>query len=218
MMQDRSAPLPFKSVLVPAVATLGVTLLRLTGELLGWSTTLFGDSGGGAAIVGIVWLVPVFGGYFACSLAARGPTPRPAGVVGHALGAASLVVASGAIGGLLLKLPQVGQVGVVMLAAAAGAWVAYRGFPALGRTLLLYGVAARVPVIIVMLVAILSSWHTHYNAPPPALRDLAALPKWFLISVIPQTFLWIPFTMIVGAFFGGIALVAVGYRQRAAIA
>ena len=217
MTQDRSAPLPFKSLLVPAVATLGVTLLRLTGELLGWSTTLFGDSGGGGASVGIVWLVPVFGVYFACSLAARGPTPRPAGVVGHALGAASLVVASGAIGGLLLKLPQVGQVSVVMLAAVAGAWVAYRGFPALGRTLLLYGVAARVPVIIVMLVAILASWHTHYNAPPPALQDLAALPKWFLIGVIPQTFLWIPFTMIVGAFFGGIALVAVGYRQRAAI-
>jgi hypothetical protein len=216
MTQDRSAPLPLKSLLVPAVATLGVTLLRLAGELLGWSTTLFGDSGGGA-IVGIVWLVPVFGVYFACSLAARGPTPRPAGVVGHALGAAGLVVASGAIGGLLLKLPQLGQVSVVMLAAVAGAWVAYRGFPALGRTLLLYGVAARVPVIIVMLVAILASWHTHYNAPPPALRDLAALPQWFLIGVIPQTFLWIPFTMIVGVFFGGIALVAVGYRQRAAI-
>ena len=212
MTQDPSAPLPVKSLLVPAVATLTVTLLRLAGELFGWSTRLFGDSGGGGAIVGIVWLVPVFGVSFASRLAARGPTPRPAGVVAHALGAASLVVASGAIAGLLLRLPQLGQLGVVMLAAVAGAWVASRGFPALGRTLLLYGVAARVPVIIVMLVAILGNWHTHYNAPPPEVRDMAALTKWLLIAVIPQTFLWIPFTMIVGALFGGLALVAVRSR------
>jgi hypothetical protein len=188
------------------------------GELVGWPTTLFGDSGGGGAIVGIVWLVPLFGVHFACRLAAQGPTPRPARVIGHALCAVILVVASGATAGLLLKLGQIGQVSVVMLAAVAGAWVAYRSFPALGRTLLLYGVAARVPVVIVMLVAILASWHTHYNAPPPALQHMAALPKWFLIAVVPQMFLWIPFTMIAGAFFGGLALIVVSNRQRAPIA
>src|SRR5262245_35245860 len=153
MTHDGSARLPLKSLLVPAVVTLAVTLLRLTGELLGWSRALFGDSGGGGAIVAIVWLVPVFGVYFAYCLAAQGPTPGPARVIGHALGAASLVITTAATAGLLLKLGQIGQFSVVTLAAVAAAWVAHRGFPALGRTLLLYGVAARVPVAIVMLVA-----------------------------------------------------------------
>ena len=53
-----------KLILVPAVITLAVTLLRLVGELQGWSPTLFnrGDKAWSPALVGIVWLVPVFGG------------------------------------------------------------------------------------------------------------------------------------------------------------
>ena len=53
-----------KLILVPAVITLAVTLLRLVGELQGWSPTLFnrGDRPFSRALVGIVWLVPVFGG------------------------------------------------------------------------------------------------------------------------------------------------------------
>jgi len=49
-----------KLILVPAVITLAVTLLRLTGELMHWSKALFNPAaGGGGAIVGIAWLVPV---------------------------------------------------------------------------------------------------------------------------------------------------------------
>ena len=52
-------------ILVAAVITLAVTLLRLVGELQQWSSALFNrEPGGGGAIVGIVWLVPVFGIYF----------------------------------------------------------------------------------------------------------------------------------------------------------
>ena len=41
-------------ILVPAVITLGVTLLRLVGELAGWSPALFNrEAGGGGALVGI---------------------------------------------------------------------------------------------------------------------------------------------------------------------
>ena len=43
-----------KLILVPALITLAVTLLRLTGELLHWSKTLFNPApGGGGAIVGL---------------------------------------------------------------------------------------------------------------------------------------------------------------------
>jgi hypothetical protein len=45
----------------PALITLGVTLLRLVGELRGWSPSYFSRlPGGGLAIVGIVWLVPAW--------------------------------------------------------------------------------------------------------------------------------------------------------------
>ena len=53
-----------KLILVPALITLAVTLLRLTGELMHWSKALFNPAaGGGGALVGIAWLVPVFGIY-----------------------------------------------------------------------------------------------------------------------------------------------------------
>ena len=55
---------------MPAVITLAVTLLRLVGELQGWSPLLFNrEAGGGGALVGISWLVPVFGAWFGWKLA-----------------------------------------------------------------------------------------------------------------------------------------------------
>ena len=64
-------------VLVPAAITLGVTLLRLVGELLDWSPLLFNkEAGGGGALVGIAWLVPVFGAWFGWRLARAGAADR----------------------------------------------------------------------------------------------------------------------------------------------
>ena len=70
MSQDKSRI--GKLILVPAVITLAVTLLRLVGELQGWSPILFnrwtlvmfnrGEEARSPSLVGIVWLVPVFGG------------------------------------------------------------------------------------------------------------------------------------------------------------
>ncbi len=53
-------------IAVPALVTLAVTLLRLCGELRHWSPTLVrSDPGGLGAAVGIIWLAPAFGVYFA---------------------------------------------------------------------------------------------------------------------------------------------------------
>jgi len=208
-----------KSLLVmPALVTLAVTLLRLTGELRGWSPTFFArDAGGAAAIVGIVWLVPIFGIYFAWKLARSGPAPGAGRVVGHALLAFSLVVASALIAVRVFKLDQNAQFLVVFLACGVATWVAYRGWPVLGRTLLAYGVAARVPVMVVMLVAIFANWGTHYDVPPPDFPEMGALRKWFFIGFLPQAFLWIPFTVFAGALCGGIALLFAG-RARQSVA
>ena len=51
-------------IMMPALITLAVSLLRLVGELEHWSKVLFNPTaGGGAAIVGITWLAFIFGVY-----------------------------------------------------------------------------------------------------------------------------------------------------------
>ena len=80
MADSESTPVSVRDlILVPAGITLGVTILRLVGELNGWSPALFNsEAGGGGAIVGITWLVPVFGIYFALKLARSGAAPTSA--------------------------------------------------------------------------------------------------------------------------------------------
>ena len=74
-------------IFIPSVITLGVTLLRLVGELQNWPAVLFSrEPGGGGSIIGITWLALIFGVYFALKLARAGETPRSAGrVIGFAL-------------------------------------------------------------------------------------------------------------------------------------
>jgi hypothetical protein len=214
-----------KLILVPAVITLAVTLLRLAGELLHWSPKLFNaEAGGGGALVGIAWLVPVFGVYFALKLAAAGEGPAGAGpaIVYPLLGFALMP----ALGFVAIKLgvPPGGfaSFGVFVVLSLVGGIIAFRGWAALGRTLLAYGLAARIPVIVVMLFAILGNWGTHYDAPPPNappnFAQLSPIAKWFLTGVLPQLTIWIWFTLAVGALFGGIAVAVTGRARRTATA
>lgn len=64
-------------IMVPAVISLVVTLIRLAGELNQGSSLLFNaEAGGPLGVVGIVWLVPIFGMYFAVKLTKQGYAPR----------------------------------------------------------------------------------------------------------------------------------------------
>src|SRR5215470_550247 len=89
-MSERITPLAIRrTILVPAAITLAVTLLRLVGELQKWSSRFFSrEAGGAGALVGIVWLVPIFGIYFAIRLnqAGHGPISRTR-AIGFALAA-----------------------------------------------------------------------------------------------------------------------------------
>jgi hypothetical protein len=197
-------------ILVPAVISLAVTLLRLFGELQGWSERFFNRApGGGGAIVGIAWLVIVFGFYFGWKLAAMGHAPssawRAAGIAFLGL----LVIVAVAVVLNMLKVPPVGQLAIFAVVSWVAIFIAYRGWPALGRVLLAYAFAARIPVAIVMLVAMLGNWGTHYDvAPPPDPSnptDFGAMNvwlKWFLIGVLPQFTGWIAFTVVFGMLFG----------------
>jgi hypothetical protein len=71
---------------IPAMITLGVTILRLFGELLHWSPFWFNsEPGGGGALIGIVWLVPIFGIYFALKLKSMGEMPKIGRTIGFAV-------------------------------------------------------------------------------------------------------------------------------------
>jgi hypothetical protein len=181
------------------VVTLAITALRLTGELLDWTPAFFNRSvGGGGAIVGIIWLVPIFGAYFGYRLASQ-PLGPPA--IGRALGwdlAAMAVLASFLALGFSRPTASVSQ----FLAIGVGCWaaiaVAWRGWPLLVATLLRYGLLARLPVTVVILLGILGDWKTHYDTPPPGLPEMGPVARWVAIGVIPQLTLWMAVTTVLG--------------------
>ena len=216
-MTDKASVRPGQLILVPAVITLGVTLLRLIGELQDWSPTLFSKApGGGGSPVGISWLVLVFGAWFGWKLGKAGQGP---GAVGRALGLALLAVAllpvlGFAANALGMSQQSMSVFAVYVVGSILGLVVGLRAWPALGRTLLVYAFAARVPVVLVMLAAILGNWGTHYDVPPPGAPEMSGLWKWFLIGVVPQMSIWIWFTVAVGSLVGIVAG-AISSRGRA---
>ena len=202
-------------ILVPGVITLAVTILRLAGELNGWSPLLFNsEAGGGGAIVGITWLVPIFGVHFALKLARSGRAPESAGralayAAGGLVAAVAIIIGGGSLVGENYPVAML----VPAAAGIAGMSIACRGWCALGRVLFYYALAARIPVILITLPAVLGDWGTHYDAVPPGFPEMSALGKFFWSGVVPQMTIWVGYTMVVGALFGGIALVVTGRRR-----
>ncbi len=199
---------PGRLILVPALITLAITLLRLTGELLHWSPRFFGTApGGGGALVGISWLPPIFGIYFAVRLARAGQGPQ------HMLRSVILLVLALALlplsgyGAVALGVDQhsLNLLLVFAVASIVATVLAVLVWPQLGRALLAYAFAARVPVAVLMLFAVLGSWGTHYDAVTPDFPAMGLLRKWLWIGFVPQMTVWIAFTTAVGALFGLVA-------------
>lgn len=210
----------FRMILVPGIITLVVTLLRLTGELNHWSRTFFNpDAGGGMAIMGIWILVPIFGLYFGWKLSDSGTRGgfRTLGFAALAIAAFAVVsLAVPPVLGIDPSQPTLGALGIVVAASLIALGIAYYGTGALGRALCAYGLAARIPVILVMLVAILGNWGTHYDVlPPGVVLEMSPWTKWLVIGVVPQLTVWMAYTVAVGALFGGLALVVAERRQAA---
>jgi hypothetical protein len=211
-----------KLVFWPAVITLAVTLLRLTGELLHWSPSLFSPApGGGGSLVGISWLPPLFGILFAIQLVRLGLGPVSGGraVVRALLG----LVATAAVITICIKLglitegaPSLTSLLLFTAGMAIGAAIAWSGWPELGRTLLVYAFAARVPVALLMLVAMFGNWGTHYDVVPPGFPEMSVFAKWFMIGAIPQLTIWIAFTVLTGALTGAITAAIVSRRSAPA--
>ena len=197
-----------KLILVPALITLGVTLLRLVGELMGWAPLLFNrEAGGGAALVGIAWLVPIFGLWFGWQLgrAGSGPGSILRAIVITMLAFAIVPAACFAASKAGIPQQSLTTLYVFCAAAIAAVFLAMQAWPALGRTLLAYGFAARIPVVLVMLVAMLADWGTHYDVAPPDFPAMSTLAKWFTIGLLPQLTVWMAYTVVIGGLCGIIA-------------
>jgi hypothetical protein len=202
-------------VLVPALVTLAVTVLRLVGELQGWNPTLFSNSAPGGpdqrlGIVGISWLIFVFGFWFGWKLRRGTGGPEHAGksALWFALGAAILVggffglVATGLL--VMPKADAPGEpsgLGYSLALALAAALVMVWAWPRLAATLLLYGVLARVPVVAVTWLALQNGWDTHYTKLPVG-TTLPAGASLFGFLATPQLTFWIVTTLMIGGLCG----------------
>lgn len=203
-------------IMVPAVITLLVTILRLYGELQNWPRPWFSTAAGGAgAVVGISWLPFIFGPYFAWKLAGASDGPASYGkAIGLAFGGLVVMVLGGFIlfkGFALSELVAI--LGFVVI--LVGAFVARAGWPSLGNTLLAYAFAARIPVLIVMFIAMRAGWTTHYSAIDPRLAQAPFWKQFVDEALLPQMFLWIAYTVVVGAIFGSV-VAAIFARKPAA--
>lgn len=202
---DTSIP---KLILIPSIITLAITLLRLVGELNNWAPALFNKApGGGGALIGISWLPPLLGIWFAYKLIKAGETPDTSGgrVILHAIGGIALMAGGGALMAGQSPdnfSPLKGIAGFLLfVAATAIQFPAWRKF---FKVILAYALAARIPVAILMFFAIKGAWGTHYDVTPPGFPEMNWFSKYLLIGLMPQTLLWIPYTVLTGSLTAGI--------------
>ncbi|MHC4815256.1 MAG: hypothetical protein ACYTGW_20245 [Planctomycetota bacterium] len=209
-------PTIWRLVLWPPLAvTWAVLLIRLGGELIEGPAWLFcRDAGGGAAVVGISWLVVVFGAYFGWRLAKEGRGPnRPGGVL-----LVHVVANAVAIGGMfglgaagIIDFEKPGPAIAYGFAAVCGgaSLLMLWAWPALFLANLTYGFLARLGVIAVTIPATLYSWDTHFSKLGERGMQEATWGHVMKLSMAQICF-WIPFTILVAGLFGALAAMFAG--------
>jgi hypothetical protein len=87
-------------------------------------------------------------------------------------------------------------------------------WPTIGQLLLAYALAARIPVLLVMALAIRRNWGTHYDALPPDFPLLAPLGRFLWLGLLPQATIWVAFTLAVGTGFSALGVYLAARRPR----
>lgn len=202
-------------ILIPAIVTLCVSVVRLVGELQGWDPVFFGKDAPGTenaspGYVGIAWMVPLFGIYFGARLRRTTGQPQHAGKAALTFLIAAVVLIGGFAACILLDLvsmPNAEEPGeprglvYAMSCIAAAIVVMLLGAGRLAVVLLVYGLLARLPIVAITWLAIDSEWDTHHVKLPVG----TVLPEGtdaFTFLATPQLTFWIAFTMLFGGLFG----------------
>lgn len=207
-------------IFIPALISLAVTILRLVGELQHWSSRWFSTDTGGVIpdgvswVVGITWMAPLFGIYFAWRLAAQqhGPANRARAAACAFAGLMILILFR------IFVLPRINTefpkiLIFIWLAMAVPAILQAFGWPDLFKTLLAYGLAARAPVVVVMFFAMRGEWGTHYDyVGMPDEFQMPFWPRFFWLAFFPQLIFWVSFTILTGSITGSVAGAIVGKR------
>lgn len=205
----------WSSVLVAGLVSLLVTIVRVTGERSGWSELWFSAAGPGdpqkpQGLLGIGFLIPIFGFWFGWRL--RRTTGEPA-----RLGRALLVYLLGAVVigfgfflctrlGLVVmptkETPGIPQ-GMPWAAGLVGAavLVMFTAWPRLSAVLFAYAVLSRIPVLVVTYLSVTNDWGTHYDKLPQNFVLPEGTDKVVFLS-LPQVTFWIAATMLGGGLFG----------------
>lgn len=207
-------PSTARLIAVPALFSIAVTALRLVGELLRWPKPLVNNDVCGKAILGVIWLVPIFGTYFAVKLSHAGDAPqRFARPVVFAISALTFKLA----GTLIMEshgmtyAPRLSMnfiVTLIGLVLSAVAW------PTLSKALLVYGYLSRIPVAIVQYLAMRGRWGTHYDALDPGFPPIGFWPTFLRVSFVPNIFFMEAYTVIVGALIGTAVVAILGRVRR----
>src|SRR5262245_38872642 len=212
------APPPLlRWILVPALVTLLVTALRFAGELLELGPPLFGrqGGGGGGALVGIGWLIPVFGAVFALRLLRAGHSlARPVSALATLLVGVGFVAVAFAIAGLLMA-PTPWAMAVGACGSVIGGLFAFHAWRDLGRLLFAYAIAARAPVMAIACADVFLQLGTHYGRLAPGAAEQGPLTR-ALVLCLAQAVFWVPLTLLGGGLAGQVA-VALGRRRARAV-
>jgi hypothetical protein len=199
-------------VLGPTLFTLGVTLLRLAGELRGWPSPWFDKSSG---VVGITWfLPPIFGFYFAWKLWREGERIDR---VDRAFALALLgVVLNQVVEATVFEYAHISIYSMLVIlwtVAFISAYLQYLAWPALFKALTAYGLGARIPVVIVMFFALRGHWGTHYDRPSGPFI-LGFWPAFLWFGFFEELIYWVSFTVAVGSLAGSVAAAVARRRAR----
>jgi hypothetical protein len=210
---DTNKPSPiWRTIRAPVIVSLVILATRLTGEVLEIDSPWFArEAGGGGSLLGMSWLIPVFGFLFGWKLTTERHAPDRPGLalILNLLGLALLV--GGLIGAVQMLDPDVlgpalGALGVVT------ALFAWRAWPELAKRLLVYGLIVRAAVIAITLVVFPMQLGTHFELVAPSMADLPRDAQ--LVGLcMAQVAFWIPGTALAGGIAGCIASMIRGRRS-----
>jgi hypothetical protein len=196
-----------RAVLVSAAIALAVNLLRLYGELQTWDPFWFNrEGGGGGSPLGISWLVLPFSFWFGRKLAQDGhrPASTSRGLLFPLIGV--LLMVGIFVGSFNLLADWRHRALASNIGASCCGLLAFAGWKRAYFVNLAAGLLARIPVVVIQLVALDRAWDVHFAKGPPG-APAQDIP--FMLT-LAQAMMW-PFgyTVLVGGFFTALGAMTV---------